>query len=130
MWKNGCANLENKNEDVFTFYDLNAKKVLWVQSTTYNDKTKYMCINHCHCQQMFKLQKISFKQILTSTCITCCIKNLSLLLYSNSRFKKTNESGIIYYAINWLSLIRRCKFWNNSKTSLYYIIKLGQVMLK
>ena len=29
---------------------------------------------------------------------------------------------------NWLVWICRCNFWNNSRTPLYYIIKLGQII--
>ena len=46
-----------------------------------------------------------------------------------SRFKRTNESGIIYNVMNWLARICRCNFSNNSKTALHYIIKLGQIIL-
>ena len=45
-----------------------------------------------------------------------------------SRLKKSNGSGIIYDVMNWLALICKCNFWNNSKTALNYIIKLGQII--
>ena len=45
-----------------------------------------------------------------------------------SILKRTNESRIIYDAMNWLAYISRCNFWNNSKVTLYYIIKLGQAI--
>ena len=44
------------------------------------------------------------------------------------RFKRANESRIIYDFLNWLAWISRYNFWNNWKTALYYIIKLGQVI--
>ena len=47
--------------------------------------------------------------------------------YLLSRLKKTN--GIwIYYVMNWLAWICRYNFCNNSKTTLYYAIKLGQIV--
>ena len=45
-----------------------------------------------------------------------------------SRFKRANWSGIIYDVVNWLAWICRCNFQNNSKTALYYNIKLGQII--
>ena len=30
--------------------------------------------------------------------------------------------------MNWLAQISRCNFWNNSKTTLYYIIKFGKII--
>ena len=42
-----------------------------------------------------------------------------------SRLKMTNGSGIIYGVMNWPAEICRYKFWNNSKTASYYIIKLS-----
>ena len=45
-----------------------------------------------------------------------------------SRFKRTNGSGIIYDVMNWFAYSCTCNFWNNSKTDLYYIMKLGQII--
>ena len=45
-----------------------------------------------------------------------------------SKLKGTNGSGIIYDVMNWLAQICRCNFWNKSKTALYYIIQLGQII--
>ena len=45
-----------------------------------------------------------------------------------TRFKRTNESGTIYYVLNWPAWISRCNVWNNSKSTLYYIIKLDHVI--
>ena len=32
-----------------------------------------------------------------------------------SRFKRKNESGIIYDVMNWIASISKCNFWNNKK---------------
>ena len=46
-----------------------------------------------------------------------------LFVSALSRFNRINESEIIY-DMNKLAWISECKFWNNSKTILYYIAKL------
>ena len=52
-----------------------------------------------------------------------------LFLSALSRHKRTNESGITYdVMIGLYKFACRCNFWNNSKTSLYYITKLGQII--
>ena len=51
-------------------------------------------------------------------------------LYALSRFKRTNESGIIFDVMNWLAQLRRCNFWNHSKTTWYCIINFCQVIKK
>ena len=45
-----------------------------------------------------------------------------------SSFKRTNGSGIIYDVMHWPAKICRCSFWNNSKTALCNIIRLGQII--
>ena len=50
------------------------------------------------------------------------------LPFCTSRYKRTNGCGIIYNVMNWLTETCRCSFWNNSKTTLYYIIKLNQII--
>ena len=35
------------------------------------------------------------------------------------------QSGIVYDAMNWFVWTSRCKFSNNPKTTLYYIINFG-----
>ena len=45
-----------------------------------------------------------------------------------SKVKRKNGNGIHYDVTNWFALICRCKFWNNSKSALYFIIKLGQII--
>ena len=90
-------------------------------------------INFLLFHQMIALQKL-WKVFLIS------LKKLfSFLRYSNfckfvlsfphfSDAKRQNGPGIIYDAMNWLALICKCDFWNNSTTALYYIIKLGQII--
>ena len=51
-----------------------------------------------------------------------------LFLSTLSRLQRTNESGIIYDVMNWLAQICSCNFWNNSKTALYYTVKLSQII--
>ena len=47
--------------------------------------------------------------------------------FHNFKIQK-DKCEIIYDVMNWLAQISRCKFWNNPKNALYYIIKLGQVI--
>ena len=45
-----------------------------------------------------------------------------------SRFNRASENRIIYDVMMWYAGISRYNFWNDSKTAVYYIIKLGQLI--
>ena len=80
--------------------------------------------------QMIVLQKLknaSFSFIWKAIYILEIFKFLYFFpfIFTLSRFKRSNESGIIYDAMNCLLQSSRCNFWNNAKAILYCTIKLG-----
>ena len=70
--------------------------------------------------QMLALQKI-YKCFLLHLKSSFCSRNVYILEF-------TNGGEVIYDVMNWLAQNCRCNFKNNSKTDLYYIIKLGQII--
>ena len=77
-------------------------------------------------QKLWKILHISSNKLFSfwRYSIFCIFSPFLFTLY---RFKRTNESRTIY-VMNWLGLISRCNFCNKSKSPLYYIIKLVQLI--
>ena len=46
--------------------------------------------------------------------------------YTLSRVKGPDKKVIIHDIMNWLTWISQCNVWNNSRTTLCYILKIGQ----
>ena len=110
--------------------------IVYYQQYTHNifkACVRYFLSNFYFFHQMIALQKLWKMFFISSKKALFVFKIFKFLwifpfLSKLSRFKRTNGSGIICDAINWLAWICICNFWNNSKTALHYIIKLGPII--
>ena len=95
-----CVNILKFVLIIFIFYQMTALQTLWKMLFTSSKK-------------LFSFSKYS--------------KKIPLLLQV-FQIQKGNLKWNNLYIMNWLAWISICNFWNNSKTALYHIIKLGQVI--